>query len=76
VQSGHDDAHVGRDSRADHVEPVPRTVPGPTLRERIEAVTEDPRRLVRQERVLAPPAFSVPLVERVDIDVAAVVVVR
>src|ERR1039458_6087405 len=44
--------------------------------ERIEAVTEDASRVVRTERVLAPPALTVHRVERVEIDEAAEAVGR
>ena len=44
--------------------------------ERIEAVTEDARRVVRDERVLAPPARTVHGVVRVEIDEAAEAVGR
>src|ERR1700751_3999245 len=48
-------------------------VPGRGI-EAEEAVAEDARRVVRDERVLAAPAPSVPRVVRVEIDEAAVAV--
>ena len=66
---------VGRDARPDHRRSILLAVTGGARRAvrtvRVEAVAEAPRRLVREEAVLALPALPVGGVERVDVDVAA-----
>src|SRR3954451_21475138 len=76
VEARQHDADVGRDARADDVEPVLAAVAGAARLELVEAVTEDPGRPMREERVLSMPALAVARVERVDVDVASVVVER